>query len=233
MQLIRISGHSCAGKSRLLKALVSRGLTVKQPVLYTSRRPRALERHGVDYFFHSESLIRALPAKDFLIGPVRSMLQAVDLSDLQTQLLAADCVILEIWHLFWPQLLGRLAERPELGGLKSTSVFLTAVDPSSLEEMADEGRKVEFIEKAVERMLIGRGADSREDCRERAKSAPREILDALKGAYDRVILSAPEGPDGEDAWTAGPGGGPMGQARKAVEEFIEHLRSLGIANAGS
>ena len=84
MLLLRLSGHSGAGKSRLLAELPKLDITCPRAVLYTSRLARTGERHGQDYYFLSRSAIAALPAADFYIGPVREMLQAVDLSQLET-----------------------------------------------------------------------------------------------------------------------------------------------------
>ncbi len=81
--LLRLSGHSGAGKSRLTAALPQFGITCPRAILYTSRSPRDGEVHGKDYYFLSRGAIAALPRSDFYVSPVREMLQAVDLSQLE------------------------------------------------------------------------------------------------------------------------------------------------------
>ncbi|MBM3798239.1 MAG: hypothetical protein FJW31_30330 [Acidobacteria bacterium] len=55
MRLLRLSGHSGAGKSRLIRALPRLGMKCPRAVIYTSRPPRPGEVHGVDYYFLSSS----------------------------------------------------------------------------------------------------------------------------------------------------------------------------------
>jgi guanylate kinase len=86
MLLLRLSGHSGAGKSRLTAALPNLGVTCPRTVLYTSRLARPGEVHGQDYYFLSYGAINALPSSDFFVGPVREMLQGVDLSQLESDL---------------------------------------------------------------------------------------------------------------------------------------------------
>ena len=57
MLLIRLSGHSCAGKTRLVNALPKYGITLPRVLRYTSRAPRPEEIEGEDYFFLSRVYI--------------------------------------------------------------------------------------------------------------------------------------------------------------------------------
>ena len=111
MLLLRLSGHSCAGKTRLVNALPQFGISCPRVVRYTSRPPRPEEIEGEDYYFRSREFIESLPEKNFLVGPVRSMLQAFDLGQLETDLNTQDLVLIEIYPALWPKLIARLDER--------------------------------------------------------------------------------------------------------------------------
>lgn len=224
MLLIRLSGHSCAGKTRLVNALPKYGITLPRVLRYTSRAPRPEEIEGEDYFFRSREYIEALPGKDFLKGPVRNMLQAFDLNAIGNLLGNHTGVIIEIYPGLWPELVGRL--RTRLGNnLKTASVFMTAVDPERIRQFKKKEEKAGFISSEVYKMLLFRNKDEIEDIRIRAYSAALEITGALcpqgRKEYDRIIFSAPEGPDGEDEWTRGPE--PVGQALMALNKFREFL----------
>ncbi len=51
-----------------------------------------------------------------------------------------------------------------------------------------------------------------------------EILKALSNQedYDKIIYSAPEGPDGDDEWTRYKY--PVGRAAQSIEEFISFIK---------
>jgi guanylate kinase len=227
MLLLRLSGHSCAGKTRLVNALRQFGVTCPKVTRYTSRKARPEEIHGQDYYFHSREFIEALPEKDFLVGPVRNMLQAFDLNQLEKDLKANDLVLIEIYPALWQKLLERLSER--LGpGLITASVFMTAVDPEKVKSFREDEEKAGYITSEVYKMLLSRNKDEIEDIKIRAHAAAGEILEALSPAgrkmYAKIIHSAPEGPDGEDDWTKDKE--PAGQAKGALEEFIALISSL-------
>jgi hypothetical protein len=227
MILLRLSGHSGAGKTRLVNALPQYGITCPKVLRYTSRPARKNEAHGEDYYFLSRSLIESLPEKDFLVGPVRNMLQAFDLNQLEIDLKRYDLVLIEIYPKLWLKLLARLDER--LGEqLITASIFMTAVDPAHLENISDEQSKADYITREVEKILISRNKDDLIDIQLRAQAASTEILDALclegQKTYSRILFSAPEGPDGEDDWTRE--AMPVGQAKVAMEEFIAFYKGL-------
>jgi len=140
MILLRLSGHSGAGKTRLINALPQYGVFCPKMLRYTSRPARKDEVHGQDYYFMSRAFIEELPEKDFLVGPLRNMVQAFDLKQLEIDLRRHDLLLIEIYPTLWPKLLERLAERlPEK--LTTASVFMTAVDPGYLKSLKDEQRK--------------------------------------------------------------------------------------------
>ena len=225
MILLRLSGHSGAGKTRLVNSLQKFGIYCPKVLRYTSRHPRIDEVHGQDYFFMSRAFIESLPEEDFLVGPVRNMLQAFDLRQLETDLKMNNLVLIEIYPDLWPKLIDRM--KACLGEkLKTVSVFMTAVDPTRIVEFADDTTKAEFISREVEKIIRLRNKDEEADVLVRSAYAAKEVLEALSPEgckmYNKIIHSAPEGPDGEDDWTRERE--PVGRAKKALEEFIELIK---------
>jgi guanylate kinase len=228
MILLRLSGHSCAGKTRLVNALPQFGVNCPKVIRYTSRAPRPEEAEGEDYYFRSREFIEALPPPDFLTGPVRNMLQAFDLKQLETDLHTHDLVLIEIYPTLWPKLISRLEERmPE--NPVTASVFMTAVNPAVIAEFKEDEEKAGYISSEVYKMLLLRNKDELEDIKIRAQAAAREVLEALSPEgikiYSKIIHSAPEGPDGEDDWTREEK--PAGQAMKSLEEFVDLFKKMG------
>jgi guanylate kinase len=227
MLLLRLSGHSCAGKTRLVNALPQFGITCPKVIRYTSRLARPEEIHGQDYYFHSREFIEALPEKDFLVGPVRNMMQAFDLNQLEKDLRANDLVLIEIYPALWQKLLERMSER--LGpGLITASVFMSAVNLEMIKRFRDDEEKAGYISSEVYKMLLFRNKDEIEDIKIRAFAAAGEILEALspEGSklYQKIIHSAPEGPDGMDDWTKE--SRPVGQAMNAIVEFVDLFKKI-------
>ena len=225
MILLRLSGHSGAGKTRLVNALPKYGVSIPRVVRYTSRPAREGEVHGEDYFFVSGEFIESLPEQDFLVGPVRNLVQAFDLRKLENDLRAHNLVLIEIYPDLWPGLLARMTER--MGrDLKTASVFMTAVDPKQVKKFPDDTARSEYITREVEKILAWRKKDAAEDIQIRATAAAEEILEALspegEKMYSKILHSAPEGQDGKDDWTREEW--PVGQAKKAIEEFIDFYR---------
>jgi hypothetical protein len=227
MILLRLSGHSGAGKTRLVEALQKFGVSLPRVLRYTSRPARVNEFHGQDYYFMSRAFIASLPEEDFLVGQVRNILQAFDLVQLKIDLETHELVLIEIYPDLWPKLLDRMSAR--LGErLSSASVFMTAVDPGHLSILPDDEARSDHISREVEKILLHRGKDEIRDIRVRSRAAAREVMEALANGpgkpYDRILFSAPEGPDGEDDWTRE--GLPVGFAKSALEEFIAFCTSL-------
>lgn len=226
MLLIHLAGHSGAGKTPLIERLPGRGLDIPRAPLYTSRRPRPGEVHGRDRYFLTRGAIDALPRDQFVVRPSGSMLQAVDLADLEEELRASGTVLLELYYTMGFEVRDRLRQR--LGDeLRAVSVFLTAIDPAEVRARA-EGEREDYIRCCIGRNLERRGLDRLEKIETRAERAVDELLTAsgLKGEcpFDRVILSSPEGPRGEDDWSRD--GEPTGRAASALEEFVDYVRGL-------
>lgn len=226
MLLVRLSGHSGAGKSRLLAALLQHNIKCPRAVLYTSRPPRDDEAHGNHYYFLSRSAIAALPSRDFYVGPVREMLQAVDLSQLGIDLRSRSLVMIEIFADLWPGLLTRLEDRMG-SSIPNTSVFMTAVHRKAILAQPEQSRG-QFIQSEVERILSWRRKDAPDKVKSRAKSAVKEVLTAISSEgselYARVFDSSPEGPDGKDEWTRE--AEPVGDAKRVLDEFIAFYNSV-------
>ena len=226
MLLMRLSGHSGAGKSRLTAALPKHGITVPRCVLYTSRPARDGEVHGKDYYFLSKSAIAALPAWDFYVGPVREMLQAVDLNQLELDLKSNKLVLIEIFADLWPGLIRKLNER--MKDVPNASVFMTAIDPQAVLSLPDEKSRAQFIQDEVEKILLHRAKDEAGKIKSRAKSAVSEVLTAIgpqgQELYSNVFHSAPEGPDSNDDWTRE--AEPIGKAKQVLDEFIAFFNSV-------
>ncbi|HLF66028.1 MAG TPA: guanylate kinase [Gammaproteobacteria bacterium] len=66
-QLYIISAPSGAGKSSLITALLQRIDNLVMSISYTTRAARALEKHGVDYFFIDETEFNALQNKQLFL----------------------------------------------------------------------------------------------------------------------------------------------------------------------
>lgn len=227
MLLLRLSGHSGAGKSRLTDALPNYGIKCPRSVLYTSRLAREGEVHGNDYYFLSRSAIKAFKKEDFYVGPVLEMLQAVDLNQLEQDLKKSDLVIIEIFHTLWPGLKKHITKR--IGDdLRTVSVFMTAIDPDFLHSLPSDEARAQHIRDEVSNILSARGKDDTTTINKRSDSAVQEILaaighDGIK-QYRKVFHSAPEGPDGDDEWTREEE--PTGRARKVLDDFIVFVREF-------
>lgn len=225
MMLVRLSGHSGAGKSRLTAALPKHGVQCPRAVIYTSRLARDDEVHGKDYYFLSRSAIAALPSAAFFVGPVREMLQAVDLDQLEQDIRSNDVVLIEIFHALWPEL--ELQVKARVGNdLRTASVFMTAVDPDHLRSLPDDNARGEHIRTEVTEILTIRAKDEESKIKKRAASAVDEILTAIgpDGAkqYARVFHSSPEGPDKNDDWTRE--AAPIGRAKEVLNEFVRFVK---------
>ena len=217
--LVRLSGHSGAGKSRLVSALQAHGIHFTKTVLYTSRPPRPNERPGVDYHFSTSESIEELRAKGFVVGTVHRTLQAVDVDELASHLALSDFVLIEISDALWPHVYEKLIScRVKVP--KLVAVFLTAVDPDQVNSLPRD-KAAGLIRGRCENILRWRGTDSDALILDRCDAAVGEIFRALDepSPYDAVIYSAPEGPDGEDEWTREVQ--PVGQAAKTLQRFVK------------
>ena len=112
--------------------------------------------------------------------------------------------------------------------LRTSSVFVTAVDPCELLGLTEEVRAAK-IRTEVAEILLKRGKNKQVgDIEKRSESAVNEILSAIgrdgEKQYSRVFHSDPEGPDGEDHWTCA--GGPIGKAKRVAYEFAAFVKDI-------
>ncbi len=224
MILLRVSGHSGAGKSRLWKELERRGVAHRRVVLFTTRPRRPGEVEGVDYHFATRDRIRELPADSYFVGKVRDMLQAVDLAQLEGDLRTGELVVIEIFHRLWLDL--EKAVRQRVGDhLRTASVFLCAVDVETVRSVGTTEARAR-IEESVRSNLAWRATENERAIALRARTAVTEVLDALTSVehYDLILQTSPEGPYGQDDWTCP--GGPREFAAKATDEFITFIEAL-------
>ncbi len=226
-QIIILSGPSCVGKGSLLKAL--RRLYPQLPfadlTLCTTRQPRfkkdrnAWEVHGVDYFFMPRGWFVDLDTNRFLMAPIRSEIQAIDLDLLQDRLAHHDRILAEI-H---PGLAGRLADWIACQDRWTIDLKRIFLFPMSLEE--------------IERLSQFRGLSPRQVVEEemlsklnrRAEDPPEKIEERARAAYDEILQSQsypfrivnPAGEDDLAAWSD-----PLApEPRRVLDEFVKILLS--------
>jgi guanylate kinase len=227
-RLVILSGPSCVGKSPLDKALARFYPRLRQAlqklVLYNSRSPRPGEVDGVDYHFRTRSQIEALRAQiGYAVLDVRGDLQALDIEDLKARL-AESCVFFE-----GNPFVGRLLQtHPKLVGIDRLAVFLSPLSKDEIVYLGDAQRHVslpDLVTDIMRRKLLRRAhrqklelsAKDLENIEKRASSAYGEMREAWH--FDYVILNH----DGEDSdnWEAFYY--PIGDARKALNTFVELL----------
>jgi len=154
-----------------------------RPTLCHSRPPRADrgEIHGQHYYFLPPALIKSLAGNDnFLVAPVRSDWQAIDLLQIADLLRSHDLVFAEVFYTFGP-LLSRLASER---GFTTYSVFLLPVDKNPYTER-------EAIISLMREKLERRGTDTAKKIEERAQSAPTEMQAACQFSH-RLLNPASE-----------------------------------------
>lgn len=208
-RFVILSGPAGVGKGPLQAAIecFAPSLLKARPVLCTSRPPRNSEVHGRHYYFLPRGLILSLQSNpDFLVAPVRSDFQAIDMTQVEELLAASDLVFAETYPTFGPE----LRKRASAHGFSSSSVFLLPLPA---------GTACEQVAKLVEQRLTDRGTDAPEKIQERANLAPREIADAA--AYTHRLLS-PAGENDIEQW--GEFGARHGQKG---ERAIRDLDDLG------
>jgi len=186
---LTLSGPSGVGKGPLQEAAnrFYKGLLKAHAVLCHSRPPRADrgEIHGQHYYFLPPALIKSLAdSEDFLVAPVRSDWQAIDLLQIADLLESHDLVFAEVFYTFGP-LLSRLASER---GFTTYSVFLLPVDKNPHTES-------QTIVEVMRQKLKCRGTDTAK-IEERAQLAPVEMQAASQFTH-RLLNPASEDEVGE------------------------------------
>ena len=226
-QIVILSGPSCVGKGPLLKAL--RRLHPQLPfadlTLCTTRQPRfkkdrnAWEVHGVDYFFMPGRWFADLDQNRYLVAPIRSEIQAIDLDLLKDRLIHHDRILAEI-H---PGLAGLLAEwiaRQSRWTIDLKRIFLLPMSGDQIERLSQSRGQSpqEVVEEEMLRKLNRRAEDPPEKINERARAAYGEILQSE--SYPFRIVN-PVGEDDLAAWSD-----PLGpEPRRVLDEFVKIILS--------
>ncbi len=165
--LIVISAPSGSGKSTLVRGLFDRLLEIPGLVFsvsHTTRKPRAGERHAIDYFFVSEQEFKTMiDAGGFLEhAEVYGNLYGTSGDAVEAQLLAGRDVLLDI------DVQGAMKVKKSL-----PSAILIFVLPPSF--------------RALRERLLKRGLDERETIERRLRIARQEVVCYSK--YDYVIVN--------------------------------------------
>jgi guanylate kinase len=226
-QIVILSGPSCVGKGPLLKAL--RRLHPELPfadlTLCTTRQPRfkmdrnAWEVHGVDYFFMPRRWFADLDRNRYLVAPIRSEIQAIDLDLLQDRLADHDRILAEI-H---PGLAGLLADwvaRQDHWTINLKRIFLLPMSGDQIERLS-QSRGLsprQVVEEEMLRKLSRRDEDPPGKIDERARAAYDEVLQSKYYPF-RIVNHA--GEDDLTAWSD-----PLGpEPRRVLDEFIKIILS--------
>jgi len=165
-KLLIFSAPSGAGKSTIVRYLMTQGLNMHFSISATSRPPRGQERNGVEYFFLSPDEFRAKVANnefleyeevytDRFYGTLKSQVEA--------QLEAGENVVFDVDVHGGVNIKRYYADQ-------ALSIF---VHPGSIDELR--------------RRLIHRGEDTMEVIEQRLDRAAYELTFADK--FDRVILN--------------------------------------------
>jgi guanylate kinase len=162
--IIVISAPSGAGKSTLIKRLMAASPGLCFSISYTTRAPRAAEKHGRDYFFVSRQVFERMVRRDEFVewADVYGHLYGTAQKQLQTAQEEGQDILLDIDVQGHQQVRQRLPE--------AVSVFIL---PPSFEELS--------------RRLRHRHSDAPEEIEHRLQTAREEI--ARWAEYDYVVVN--------------------------------------------
>lgn len=218
-KLVILSGPSCVGKGPLRVALrrYHPEIPFAEPINCHSRRPRLkkasgqYEIHGIDYYFLPRGQFSQLNPEHFLTIKIRSEYQALDLSQIEDLFERYSVVLIEAYPTIAIRLKEWAENRWSPDDVKVVRVFISPLSPK---DAADE----QTVYEIMRRKLLRRGEDDPEKIEERARSAFREIQQAV--FYDNIIVN-PIGEDDIIGW-----GEPLSpEARNTLEEFVKILIS--------
>ncbi len=225
-QIIILSGPSCVGKGPLIRAIrrYHPELPFGELTLCTTRAPRfkksrnAPEIHGIDYYFMPREWFSDLDRSRYLVAPIRSELQAIDLKILEERLTHYDRIIVEA-HPPLARLLIQWVTEQSKWNIEVLTVFLSPLSIREIEiKSAILGKPPrDVVTEVMLEKLEKRSEDPPEKIRERALSAYDEILESA-GYMHTMVNHA--GQDALDEW-----GDPLGdEPKRVVEEFARILR---------
>ncbi|HXG93185.1 MAG TPA: guanylate kinase [Blastocatellia bacterium] len=163
-RLIVVCAPSGAGKSSLVEMALARIERVKFSVSYTTRKPRGAERDGVNYFFVSHEEFRALSERDEFLesAEVHGNLYGTHRAHVEEMLAAGFDVLLDIDVQGAEQIRRRTNE--------AVTIFI--LPPSR---------------DALERRLLLRNLNNREEIERRLHNAAHEVL--LWDKFDYLIIN--------------------------------------------
>ena len=159
-----VAAPSGAGKSSLVKALLSQDPRLQVSVSHTTRSPRGQEQNGREYYFVSPAAFDAMIAADAFVewAHVHSHRYGTSRQEIENRIRAGTDIVLEIDY---------------QGALQIKALFPNAVIifilPPSLEELRNR--------------LIKRGEDAESVISLRMENAEVEIAQAPK--FDFVIIN--------------------------------------------
>ena len=227
-RLVVLSGPSCVGKSPLDKALgrfrPDLRAKLQKLVLYNTRAPRPGELDGRDYHFRTRQEVFALRRKKrFVVLDVRGDLQAMDMDEVLRLLNQGD-VFFEGNPFVGCLLLThrRLRRLPRLGVFLSPfsraelTEFKALMPPAALRDLVTDVMRRKLLRR-TRRQKGELSLPDLEGIERRAGSAYDELKEAWR--FEHVIPNH----DGEDSdhWDAFYH--PIGDARKALQAFIQLL----------
>lgn len=228
-RLVILSGPSCIGKTPLVKALArfypALFASLRPLVLFNDRAPRPGEVDGEAYHFRPRPVIEALRGQPgYVVLPVRRDLQALEVAQV-TAVLAAGQSPLFDGNAYIAE---ALLNAPELREVPRLSCFLS---PLSLEEITylreQPGVDLQAVvtdlmrQKLLRRTARQKGVLSdadRQDVEARCSAAYTELRYAPR--FDWVLPNH----DGEDSDNWHLVGYPLGDARRALQDFAAILQ---------
>ena len=200
-KLVILSGPACVGKGPLRKALRRQhpDLQYQELVLCTSRKPREGEVHGREFYFLPRALFAQLDPDRFIVGNVRSDVQAIDMEQVRELLDANDLILAEVYPTLGQELMAWASRQPDMDFTIRT-VALVPLSHDEIKQRAQkEGKtrqKIAYEETKCK--LVRRAQDPPEKIEERASLAYDEIK-AMAGYTDTIVNHT--GEDDAEAWS--------------------------------
>ena len=225
-----LAGPSCVGKSPLNKALnrfhTQLTKNLQSLVLYNSREPRPGELDGIDYHFRSREQILALEnGEHFVIMEVRGDLQALDMQQLDRDLVQGD-----VFFEGNPFVGEALQTHPELDEINRLGVFMSPLSREEILFLRSQPSVClpDLVTDVMRRKLLRRTRRQKgelslgdlENIETRASSAYSELQKAHK--FQHVIPNH----DGEDSENWDAFYYPLGDARRALATFVALLTGV-------
>lgn len=228
-RLIILGGPSAVGKSLLEKAFrklypeISK--TIQRLVVYNSRNPRPGEVEGIDYFFRNEDELHSLRKNaEYLVSRVRGDLQAINIKNLLRDLTRGEVLFEGNTYL------GRALQLHErLEQVQKLSVFISPLCKEEIQYFNDPDRSLklqQICSELIRRKLLLRTRKQKEILSladlQNTELRVAEAWDELQLAhhFDWIIPNH----DGEDSDHWDILSYPIGEARKALQEFVNLIQ---------